>query len=70
MPRTYRAVLRGDRIEWIDRPPKGENPIRVTVIEDDDTRLMRPNSGTKMADVLEKLAERGGLATRLPGAVL
>lgn len=61
MPRTYRAILHGDRVEWIDSPPKGRRAtqIRIILLESDaDTQEAR---GRAMAAALEELARAGGV---------
>jgi hypothetical protein len=60
MLRTYKAVLHGDRVEWIDGPPKGTHPVQVhiTVLEETrpETSIER---GRVMAEALAMLAGRG-----------
>lgn len=54
---TYKAVLRGDRLEWMGTAPHGrrrEDPVEVEV------RILpktSARSGEKMAAALEKLAK-------------
>jgi hypothetical protein len=60
---TYCAVLKGDRLEWIDDRPESEERILkvyVTVLEElpDSERTYR---GQKMAEALAKLAEIGAV---------
>jgi hypothetical protein len=60
---TYKAILRGDRIEWDDEVPeqvRSEQPLAVYV-----TVLTQPahadgDQGRRMAQALEQLAARGG----------
>lgn len=35
MAQTYRAVLRGDHVDWIDVPPtrQGDTPVQITLLE-------------------------------------
>ena len=59
MSRTYRAILRGDRLQWTDDAPDSSAalPVDVTVVE-----MPGNGSGGKgMADALEKIAARGGI---------
>ncbi len=59
---TYRAVLKGDRLEWRGEPPPGiagERPVAVDVTILRDERFSTscaPNAGERMAAALEKLA--------------
>lgn len=57
---TYRAIIRGDRIEWEDQSPaRSEKPlaVEVTVLEPVDS----PTSESRKAaaEALERLAKRG-----------
>ncbi len=60
MPRTYKAVLRGDRLEWIDPPPEPLHPtaVHITLLDDEPA----PVSGRDMAAALKAIAENGGLS--------
>lgn len=62
MLRTYKAVLREDRIEWIDAPPEHSHatPVHITVLEATPNLSLRKR-GRAMAEVLEELANAGGL---------
>jgi len=63
MLRTYKAVLRGNQVEWIDPPPAPARPtpVHITVLEDE---AVEPAArGREMAAALEALAS----ADRLPG---
>jgi len=55
MLNTYKAVLRGNRLEWSDEVPDRlaeDRPVKVsvTILEDN------AGQGQRMADALEKLA--------------
>jgi hypothetical protein len=53
---TYRAILRGDRLEWTDPGPvdlNPEQPVEVTILAEPDQTADR---GRRMAEALEKLA--------------
>lgn len=63
MPRTYRAILRGDRIEWIDQPPKYQQPTTVDVTLVEEAAEMAATRGAAMAEALEALARAGGLSS-------
>lgn len=69
MLRTYRAVLRGNRVEWIDTPPPPEQPVavHVTLLQEEAAGPPRAR-GREMASALEALARAGGL-TGIPDPV-
>ena len=53
---TYRAILRGDRLEWTDPSPVDLNPeqdVEVTILDQPDQTA---NRRKQMAEALEKLA--------------
>jgi len=59
---TYKAILRGNRLEWSDERPEGlsperELPVIVTILDEPDS----PSQGARMADALQRLAEAGGV---------
>jgi hypothetical protein len=60
---TYRAVLRGDEVAWIDPPPhlEGETEVQITLFppESEDARRAR---GLRAAAALERLANAGAFA--------
>ncbi|MGH9326481.1 MAG: hypothetical protein ACRD2B_07330 [Terriglobia bacterium] len=63
MSNTYKAVLRGNRLEWSEEVPErltGDRPVtvQVTVLEGG----AKPGQGQQMADALEKLARLNALA--------
>lgn len=60
MSHTYRAILRGDHIQWLDKPPKSRQsvPVHITLIPREDERGTR---GKAMAGALEALAREGGV---------
>ena len=64
MPRTYKAVLHGDRIEWIDTPPRTNHavPIQISLL-DDASKESDSERGRNMAEALEGLASRGAFAS-------
>lgn len=66
MPKTFKAWLRGSRLEWIgDVPELGEQMSQVHVTFLDDTPVIEPKTrGKKMAEILEKLA-----ATQVSGSI-
>jgi hypothetical protein len=65
MARTYRALLRGDRLEWLGEAPEAptEPPLHVQVtIVEQGLGSEEPARGRAMAALLEKLANRGTLS--------
>jgi hypothetical protein len=62
MSRTYKAVLRGDRLDWIGPapPPSPAVPVHVTLLEERTEHS--PNRGRAMASALEALARAGGIS--------
>ena len=67
MLQTYRAVLRGNWLEWIGAAPeqvKAENEItvEVTILGDAWAESVERERGLKMAEALEALAEVNALA--------
>jgi hypothetical protein len=62
---TYRAVLRGDRLEWRDEaPPEVVGslalPVSVTILRDEP--FSAAQAGERMAAALEKLAASQSVA--------
>ncbi len=59
---TYRAVLKGNRLEWREEIPpeiagEREVPVDVTILRDERFSVSRAgNTGERMAAALEKLA--------------
>jgi hypothetical protein len=72
MGQTYRAMLRGDRVDWIDPPPsrEGDTEVQITLLrpdpEPDEVRRARRRSAVA---ALRELAAAGGIsAIPDPGA--
>jgi hypothetical protein len=63
MLRTYKAVLRGNHVEWIDTPPAPARPtpVHITLLEDEPGELTA--RAQEMAAALESLARVGGLSS-------
>jgi hypothetical protein len=60
---TYKAILRGDRLEWSDEVPvsaANDTPITVHVTILDDTNMLAQKRlrGQHMADILAQLASK------------
>lgn len=71
---TYRAILRGDRLEWQgDRPePTAIAPgmeVHVTLLGSPASPESEAERGRKMREALERLAARGTLAALIPDPV-
>lgn len=63
MLRTYKAILRGDRIEWVDAAPDPTpaTPVHITLLEAADPAT-RQERGQAMAAALAALADSGAFA--------
>ena len=61
MANTYKAVLKGNCLEWLEGPPKNldsDKPVTITItLADDSSPITDPaRRGEEMADALENLA--------------
>ena len=68
MLQTYKATLRGDRLEWNDAAPQAlsdDQPIavHVTILDESQAASPRRTSGQQMAMILEQLAQHPTLAS-------
>lgn len=63
MPRTYKAILHGDRVEWIDAPPARALavPVQISLL-DGAPEIAASERGRRMAEALEELARGGAFA--------
>jgi hypothetical protein len=63
MSRTYKAILHGDHVEWLDERPEQPQPVTVhiTPLEDTPPEPARER-GRIMAEALAALASRGTFA--------
>lgn len=61
--RTYRAVLRGDRLEWIDLPPEWRQDVPVHIALQGNISDAPDMRGSAMAEALADLAGIGGLSS-------
>jgi len=61
MLRTYKGILKGDRVEWAGEAPLRDRALRVhiTVLEEDADKEER---GRRMAEALTALAEEGAFS--------
>lgn len=57
---TYKAILKGDRLEWREEKPETladrELAVIVTILDEPAS----PSRGDRMANALERLAASGG----------
>jgi hypothetical protein len=65
MRAAYRAILRGNRLEWRDEEPQNLSPERgievsVTMLDAPDSPGTTEARGAAMAAALERLAATGG----------
>jgi len=64
--RTYRALLHGDHLEWLEEAPEPQTDaplhVHVTVLEQESPTEAHAR-GYAMAALLEKLAERHTFST-------
>jgi hypothetical protein len=63
MLRTYKAILHGDQVEWLEKPPEKVSAVQVhiTVLEEPASESTRER-GRVMAEALAALAQRGTFA--------
>ena len=69
MPKTYAAILKGDRVEWLgESPPDAAAPVKVSItVLSDDLANRDEADGESATAVLADLARRGGVKhTPLP----
>lgn len=55
MSETYRAILKGDQLQWTDAVPSdlaSEQPVEVTILDEPNRMADR---GRRMAEALENL---------------
>ncbi len=63
MLRTYKAILHGDHVEWLDKRPEHTQPVPVNITPLEDTPLEPAGErGRVMAEALAALASRGTFA--------
>ena len=65
MLQTYRALLRGDQLEWTSRRPAvipADQPVLVDVTMSEESFAAKTESGRCMAAILEQLAQTGSFA--------
>ena len=67
MTRTYKAILRGDRLEWAGNAPEQshseqEVEVYVTILQSTETSARETSDGKAMAEALKRLAASGSLS--------
>ncbi len=63
MKRAYKAILRGDRVEWLDDAPEGEQPLEVSVIiGEKHATESRDEEGKSIIELFQALADSGAFA--------
>ena len=60
---TYKAVLRGNELEWVDDKPESGNGngslrVQVTVLDEPSEVVAKEPNGKQLAAILEELARR------------
>lgn len=66
MPNIYKAVLKGNHLEWLEDPPTGLDSdqavtVHVSILREPTSLAQRATQGQKMVDALEKLAALNAL---------
>jgi len=66
MVTTYKAILRGNQLEWSDEAPAsltsdGPVTVQVTILDDLDLLAQKQRRGQPMADILAHLASKQAL---------
>ena len=64
MKRTYKALLHGNRVEWLDSPPPdtgGPVEVYVTISDDTDTQPLDDESKS-VFDLFQELADMGAFS--------
>jgi hypothetical protein len=67
MRNTYRAVLKGNHLEWLEDPPTGVESgqpvtVAVSILEESPPLPQRGTQGQRMAGALEELAALNALS--------
>lgn len=68
MERKYKAVLHGDRVEWIDGKPNSQASIEVEISVQEEPQLTDKERRAEAAAALRKIAEMGGTGIKDPVA--
>ena len=63
MKQVFKAILHGDRVEWLDGAPESDGPIQVYVSVTEVKRDDDPEPGQKsMVELFQALADSGAFA--------
>ena len=63
MKRAYKAILHGDRVEWLDGAPDADGPLRVEIaIEADSNRDQIEEKSGPVSHFFQALADMGAFA--------
>lgn len=63
MLQTYKAILHGDHVEWLDKPPEKPHQVHVHItFLEEETPESVAERGRVMAEILSMLASRGTFA--------
>jgi hypothetical protein len=67
MTRTYKAILRGNRLEWAGEAPEPDHSkqaveVYVTILPSSDASPTPASDGKSMAEALKRLAASGALS--------
>ena len=66
MPQSYRAVVNGNQVEWINAPPEPNGPmsVKITPLEPEpDSEEMRRARRRVAVEALAELAAAGGISS-------
>jgi hypothetical protein len=66
MSQSYRAVLNGNQIEWIDPPPQpnGPTPVEITLLKPEPETYESRRARRRIAvEALAELAAAGGISS-------
>lgn len=62
MKQVYRAILHGDRVEWLDSAPETDGPVQVYVSIPEVKRSDDPDEIAPVSQYLQALADMGTFA--------
>ena len=68
MERTYKAVLHGDRVEWLDGKPNSQELLEVEITVTDESQITAKERRVKAAAALREIAKMGGTGIKDPVA--
>ena len=63
MKRAYKAILRGDQVEWLDGAPETDDPLAVEISVIDGSVPDLPDESSKpVSELFQILADMGAFA--------